>query len=318
MGLGKGSKQTTTTKIDPKTQSYVDYMRGAGRGVNETALGSEPWAQPMSPLFGQGLEQLNAAGQLGMGLGGIGAGMIGAALPGALAQGLGGLGGYANPYAAQMIGSAIPGYQYNRQLANQAAGQMATQQGAYGGSREAILRAEQMGQIDRGFQEMVGQAAGQGTQMGMNAMMQDRARLAGMLPLGFGSISQQQQILQQLAGQYQGMGEYQRQVAQQQAMDPYTRAAAGAGMLPTTLGPYGTTSVQQQSGNLFKDLMGLGMVAAAPFTGGKSLAGLPGVMTPQPSPPIPITQSTFSSPSVYDYNVPGARPVPNYPYPGGG
>jgi hypothetical protein len=273
MGLGKDQKTTSTMSLDPHTQEYVDYMRGGAQDAARIAQNSGPWAQGTGEMYRRGVANLNSAAGLGADMRGISLDMLGGAMPGAMQTGFGNLAqAYGNDYASQMINSALPAYMQNRALAGQSANQLATQQGAFGGDRSAVYQAEMQGNLDRNFLGFANQAAAQGTQMGAQAMMQDRQRLAGMTGMGLNSISNQQQFMQNLANQYGSFDAINRAVQQQQAMDPFTRAQAGQGVVNASIGPYGTTQTDVTQGNLFKDVAGLGLTVAGAFMGNPGAA----------------------------------------------
>lgn len=269
--MGKDKKETSTFALDERSQGYVDRQRQAAGDLNRAAIGSGPWAQGTGELFRQGVDFLGQAGQAGNWMGQAGAGLFQGALGGpggAMAQGLGGLGAYASPYTQQGIAAMIPGYQFGRSMADQAGGQQATRSGAYGGSREAVLRAEQMGNIDREFLQGVNLMSQQGTQMGMNAMMQDRMRNAQNANLGFGMAGNSAQMYQNLANQYGGFDQIQRGADEALAMDEFNRRRMGLGGLGAGLGPTGGTQTNVQEGNFFQDALGVGLTAAGAFFGG--------------------------------------------------
>ena len=275
--MGKDKTETTTVALDERSQNYVNHQRGAATDMNRAAIGSDPWAQQTGDLFRQGVNHMGQAGQGMDWMSKTGQGMVEGALGGyggAMAQGLGGLGNYANNYAQQGIAAMIPGYQFNRSLADQAAGQQATRSGAYGGSREAVLRGEQTGNIDRSFLQGVNLMSQQGTQMGMQAMMQDRMRNAGNVGQGSQMMQNSQQMQQNLANQYGSFDQIQRGADRGLAMDEFTRRQAGLGGLVGGMGPTGSTTTNVKEGNFFQDALGLGLTAAGAVFGGPQGAAM--------------------------------------------
>jgi hypothetical protein len=216
-----------------------------------------------------GTQAALAGGQLGAQYAGLN--MQGqAANQGAYMQGLGlqQQAGMAN----QGAGLQYQGLGLQGQMANQGAG-LQTDQANAGRQQQAGMANQQAG-LQAG---MANQQAGlQGAQM-------DRS-----YNLGMGGLQMQQ------AGALYGMGEQERQIAQAQNLDPYTRNAMGAGVMNQNLGPYGTsgtnTTEQRQKGNLFGDIMNFGSMLSGfvPFAGG---GGGTNYNASMPAPP----QTAYSS-----------------------
>lgn len=103
--------------------------------------------------------------------------------------GMQGIENYSNPYQQQVIGQIQE--EGNRQagFANLQAADMATRAGAYGGSREAVLRAQMMGDVQRQTGQNVAQYSASGYEDAANRMMQERQFGAN---LGLGQLNAMQ------------------------------------------------------------------------------------------------------------------------------
>jgi hypothetical protein len=393
--MGKNRKPTTTqtqeqtasTALDPRAQAHVNAMRDMGSAAAQAALGFQTQGmtpdqlaamqQMGSPFQGINLDQYRMDLGQGPQVQGTGPGVnldqyrtdIGQ-MP--QVQGPGGpqqvgvQGGpqaydpssyqaFMDPYQQEVIQGVQGDFDRQRQMAMQSGGQQATAQGALGGSRQAVLQAQMMGDVNRneaatlaqmrsgGFQQAQQAAMGQHGQMqglgaqyaGMGLQGQMANQQAGLAAggqnlqaqmanqqaalgqaglsvqqgLGFGGMASQQDqafagmdlqgqmanqqaamgmaglgvqqnlglggmatqqnqamagLNMQRAGQQFGMGEQQRQIMQQQEMDPYTRHMMGVQAMGGSLGPYGQTSTgtmsgttrQQGGGNVFGDILG--------------------------------------------------------------
>jgi len=215
--LGKGGTQKVTqrTELDPATQRYLQAYRGAAQG--QLAQQVNPYQQ----AFGQ------QAGQLAQNLGF------------AQQQGLGGIGAYMNPYEQQVIGGVQSDFDRQRQIAQMMGAQQATQGGAFGGSRGAVLQGQMLGDVGRN----------------------EAQTLAGLRYGGFGDAAQRLMADRQMAANlglagFQGQGLLGQQMAQ-------NRMASLAGM-QGAIGPFqGTvTDEQKMQGNWLSGLLGMGGLAA--------------------------------------------------------
>ena len=160
---------------------------------------------------------------------------------------------YMSPYQQAVMDTTLREFDVQAQKGLPGLAASAISQGAFGGGREGVQRAEYQSMSDRNraalqaqlLQQGYSQAQQQAQQNLMNQMNLSQAqlglgqatqgqlgtRLAAMQTLGAGETSQQQALL-----------EAQRQLAQQQAYQPLTVAERyGAGIQPLISGQLGTT-----------------------------------------------------------------------------
>jgi hypothetical protein len=107
------------------------------------------------------------------------------ALPG-YQTGMQGIEAYQNPFQQQVIGQIQAEGTRQAGFANMQAADQATRAGAYGGSREAVLRAQMMGDVQRQTGQNVAQYTASGYEDAANRMMQDRMNAANV---GFGNLN---------------------------------------------------------------------------------------------------------------------------------
>jgi len=306
-GGGKGGKQQqeTVQVLDPETQAYVnEFQRPLAEQGAEAALEGGPFFADMTDTQRAGIEALQGiSGQLG-GFGGALEDYIsGIQLPEISVPSIGGLGfeatmfdpaqaeAFFNPYAEGAINVA----QNERRAQDaQRANQLATRQGAFGGSRSAIFEAEaaRQAEIDRAQQMMQAQDLAMQTSMGAHEGFENRGLQGAMAELqartaaaGFGtqaSIAAGEQALGQaqlglqgfglglqglgmggnLAGQLIQAGEMERMINQNQMQEPLFRHRQALDFANSGLGPYGGTSTMFGGGT-----SALGSAAGGALTG---------------------------------------------------
>ena len=264
MGKGSGggsapANQTVKTEnaISAYAQPYVENMLGKAEALT---------AQPYQTYSGQrtadftglqnqafgGAENLGVAQQVGQGTALTGAAGLGG-LDVARQAGVGGfqnqVGGYMNPYLQYSLAPQLAeaNRQYDISGMNQQA--KATQAGAFGGSREAIMAAENERNRNMGLQSIVGQGyntAFQGAQQQYNQNLQNR--LAGLGAAGqaggqlgqlgqtqfgqqTGAIGLQNQLGTQQQQQQQNIMNQQYQDFLAQRQDPYNKLSYMQSML---------------------------------------------------------------------------------------
>jgi hypothetical protein len=216
-GDPKVTQTQQTTTMDPATQAYIDQYRRMAMGSFGQA-GANPWLNQYGQQAGQLAQQ------------GLGYGMQ---------QGLQGIEGFMNPYLGSVIGAMNPLYDQQRAIANRAAGDMATRAGAFGGSREAVLRGTMMNDVNQQQQAMNANLLNSGFQNAAQQLMAQRAMQAQM---GMGG-------LQGLYNTGLGFGNLQQGFlgAMQGGMQPFS----------TT-----TNMRNEQSGSFWGDLLGAGTALA--------------------------------------------------------
>lgn len=202
--MSKNKKQTVTTQVDPRTQQYVNQIRGTAQGAAGVAL--------------------NHPGQFFLGPSPLSIGDQAAR--------------FMNPYQQNVIDATRGEFDHLRAQAGMQAQQQATAQGAFGGSRAAIMQGSRLGALDRAQASQIANLQQQGYQ---NAMQ---------MGLGY--------------------SEYERSLAERQAQEPLFRQQQALNFQNMGLGPYGTSQVGQQPRNI------LGGIAGGAIAG--SSLGLPGII----------------------------------------
>jgi len=181
---------------------------------------------------------------------------------------------YMSPYQQAVIDTTLREYDVQAQKGLPGLAASAIQQGAFGGGREGVQRAEYQSQSDRNraalFAQLQQQGFGQAQQLAQqnlaNQLQLAQAspgfvgtQIAGLQTLGAGETSQQQAIL-----------EAQRQLAQQQAYQPLTVAERyGAGIQPLIAGQLGTTqytSTVAPTPSPLQNLLGIGSTLAGIYS----------------------------------------------------
>ena len=140
---------------------------------------------------------------------------------------------FMDPYQQQVVGGVQQIYDRNRAQAMNQTSQQATMGGAYGGSRAAVLAGTRLGEQD------VGQAN----------------TIAGLLSSGY----------QQSMNQALPYWEQQRQLQQQQQMEPLWRQQQAQQFQNLGMGP--TAFNQQQQGGGFNDFLQTAAGAASIYSG---------------------------------------------------
>jgi hypothetical protein len=251
-GKGGGSSEQTVTQQNPisaAAQPYIENMLGRAENLSYQPYQTYPgqrtadFTDLQNQSF-QGAQNLGVAPQLGAasnfagisGLGGLGvAGQ-------ATNQGFQNqVGGYMNPYLQYSLAPQLAeaNRAYDISGMNQQA--KATQAGAFGGSREAIMAAENERNRNMGLNSIIGQGyntAFQGAQQQYNQNLQNQLSgfgLAGTAGSNLGNLGQTQFGQQQAALGMQNQFGAQQQQQQQNVMnqqyqdflaqkqDPYTK-----------------------------------------------------------------------------------------------
>ena len=157
---------------------------------------------------------------------------------------------YMSPYQQAVINTTLQEYDIQAQKGLPGLAASAIQQGAFGGAREGVQRAEYQSQSDRNraalLAQLQQQGFGQAQQLAQQQYTQQMglaqaapsllgAQIAGLQTLGAGETSQQQALL-----------EAQRQLAQQQAYQPLNIAERyGVGIQPLISGYPGRETFTQ-------------------------------------------------------------------------
>ena len=175
---------------------------------------------------------------------------------------------YMSPYQQAVIDTTLREYDIQAQKGLPMLAAQAIQQGAFGGAREGIQRAEYQSMSDRNRAALLAQLQQQGFTQAQQQAQQNYlnqlnlagqtqgllgTQIAGLTTLGGGETSQQQAIL-----------EAQRQLAQQQAYQPLNIAERyGAGITPLIAGYPGreATSITPSPSPL-QNILGTGATLA--------------------------------------------------------
>ena len=176
-----------------------------------------------------------------------------------------------SPYQQSVIDTTMREYDIQAQKGLPGLAASAIQQGAFGGAREGVQRAEYQSQSDRNraalFAQLQQQNFGQAQQLAqqnltnqLNLASQSPAfvgqQIAGLQTLGAGETSQQQALL-----------EAQRQLASQQAYQPLNIAERyGAGIQPLIAGQPGglgySTIKSEPTPSPLTNILGIGSTLA--------------------------------------------------------
>ena len=250
----------------------------SGKGGGQTAQTVAPTAPAptqgqYAPLTPQGNFNVNqaAAGGLQQAMQGTQRAMAGP-----------NIGQFMNPYTSMVTGQTLGDLERQRQMAVNTTGAQATQAGAFGGSRHGVAEAL----TNEGFARQGAQTFGNLQQQGFNtalgaAQAQQGLQLGGAAQLG--QLGQQAFNTGQAISQQQQQQGLMQQGLQQALIDAARGQYAGFTGAPTqslalplaALGatPNQSTTTQSKNPGLF-DYLSLGAsIAAAPVTGGGSLAG---------------------------------------------
>jgi hypothetical protein len=297
-GGGGGSAPANTTSTSTQTSELPEWARGyakdtLAKGQALTDINQNPYQQysgdriagfsPMQQQAMQNAQGMSVAPQVGQGtaaatmagMGGLG--VAGQANPYGFQNQVG---GYMNPYMNQILAPQLA--EANRQYDIGATRQQsaATQAGAFGGSREAIMAAENERNRNMGLNQIVGQGyntAFTNAQNQYNQNLQNQLQGFGMANQAAGQLGQlgQQQYQQgmginQLQNQYGG----QQQALQQQGLTqayqdfqnqqnyPYKQLGFMSDMIRgLPLGQQSTKSVYEPPGSISGQIGGLGMGA---------------------------------------------------------
>jgi hypothetical protein len=245
MGKKGGGNQTQTTVLDPQTRAYVEWMRQQQQDQYGRFMGAGgdlfagPHGAQTGGLSALGGLQGQAGDMFGMGQQAAQRGMM--FNPHAAQQ------RWMNPYQQQVIDAMQP--QFQRQMANvgMQADQMATQAGAFGGSRHAIMEGAARARMAEGQNQQVANLLSQGFGQSSALAMQQGQLAQNQANLGFGAMGQSLGLGGQFAGQQYGMGAGLRDIQNQILQQELYRMQQGLGMIQNA-GPFGQTQTSQGAG----------------------------------------------------------------------
>jgi hypothetical protein len=284
-------QQLATTELPEWAKPYAKDVLAKGQAL--TDVNQNPYQQynqariagfsPMQQQAMQNAQGMTVAPQVGAGTAGaIGAGLGGLDVAGQATTGgfQNQVGGYMNPYLQMALAPQLA--EANRQYDIGATKQQsaATQAGAFGGSREAIMAAENERNRNMGLQNILGQGYNQAfgqAQQQYNQNLQNQLQGYGMLGNAANSLGQlgqnqygQQMGINQLQAQYGG----QQQALEQQGLTqayqdfqnqqnyPYKQLGFMSDMIRgLPLGQQSTSQMYQSPGSVAGQIAGLGMGA---------------------------------------------------------
>jgi hypothetical protein len=160
--------------------------------------------------------------------------------PADISQILGNAQQFLNPYMEQVIGGLGQEYDQLRGQATRASNVASTAAGSFGGSRHGVMEGTAHGELGRAQMSQVG----------------------GLLSNQFNQALQQ------------GLGytEYERSLRERQMQEPLFRHQAAQGFYSGGLGPVSQQTTHIQKGDLFKDIVGAGMMVGGAMTGNPGMA----------------------------------------------
>lgn len=297
-GGGGGGQPANTTSTSTNTAELPEWARGyakdtLAKGAALTDLNQNPYqAYGGNRIAGfsnlqnqsfQGAQDMTVAPQIGQGT----AAATGAGLGGLNVAGqanVGGfqnqVGGYMNPYMNQILAPQLAEANRNYDIGAVRQQQSASQAGAFGGSREAIMAAENERNRNTGLNQIYGQGLNTAYTNAQNQYNQNlQNQLAGYGLMGqsantLGQLGQnqyqQQMGINALQNQYGG----QQQAQQQRGLDtayqdflnqknyPYKQLGFMSDMIRgLPLGQQSTKSVYEPPGSIAGQIGGLGMGA---------------------------------------------------------
>jgi hypothetical protein len=181
---------TTSTTLDPALQRYLQtYRAGAGGLFNQYQSGQ---LNPALQGYGDTARQLTS--NLGF----------------ASRTGLGDISGYMDPYQQDVIGGVQADFANQRAGALNTAADLATKSGAFGGSRDAILRAQALRDVNQNESGTLANLRYSGFNDAAARLQADRAMAANLGLAGFqgqGNLGQfmDQRTLQALQAMQGGL-----------------------------------------------------------------------------------------------------------------
>jgi len=297
-GGGGGGQPANTTSASTQTQDlpewakpYAEDVLSKGKAVTDTSQNPyQPYGgnriagfSPMQQQAMQGAQNMQTAPQIGQGTAAaVGAGLGGADVAGqATTTGFQNqIGGYMNPYMNQILAPQLAEANRNFDISGVNQQAKATQAGAFGGSRGAIMAAENERNRNTGLNQIYGQGLNTAFSNAQNQYNQNLGtQLQGYGLMG-NAAGQLGQLGQTQYGQQMGINQLQNQYgAQQQAQEqkgmdtayqdfltqknyPYQQLSYMANLVRgTPMGMNTQSQVYQAPPNTLGQLSGLGMGA---------------------------------------------------------
>ena len=297
-GGGGGSQPANTTSTTTQTTELPEWARGyakeaLAKGQALTDVNQNPYQQynapriagfsPMQQQAMQGAQNMTVAPQTGEATAaatGAGLGGFGVANQATVGGFQNQVGGYMNPYINQILAPQLAEANRNYDIGATKQQSAATQAGAFGGSREAIMAAENERNRNMGLNQIYGQGLNTAYTNAQNQYNQNLGNqlqgygLMGNAANTFGQLGQnqygQQMGINQLQAQYGGQ---QQALAQQgltqsyqdfinQQNYPYKQLGFMSDLIRgLPLGQQSTASVYQPPGSVAGQIAGLGVGA---------------------------------------------------------
>lgn len=173
----KERRETQTTTYDPATlRALQQYRRNAGGLFDQFSSGY------LNPAL-QGYQRTagDLAGNLGF----------------ASERGLGGIESYFNPFEQAVVGGVQSDFDRQRQMGQNTAADLATKGGAFGGSRDAILRAQSLRDVNQAETGTLANLRYGGFSDAASRLAQDRAMAANLGMAGFQGLGNLGQFMDQ-------------------------------------------------------------------------------------------------------------------------
>jgi len=276
----------TTTTIPEYAKPYVEKMLGQTEALSKTpyqTYGGERTAgfSPLQQQSFQSAANMNPAQQLSQGSGlayGAGLGGLGMAMQANPQNFQQNVGGYMNPYLQMSLAPQLAEANRNYDISGLNQQAKATQAGAFGGSREAIMAAENERNRNMGLNSIIGQ--GYNTAFGNAQNQYNQAQQQALQGLGVGlqGATALGQLGQNQYGQQMGINQLQNQYgAQQQTQDqnmlnqqyqdfqnqvnyPYKQLGFMSDMLRGLPLSQGASTMYQAQPSLASQAVGLGLL----------------------------------------------------------
>jgi hypothetical protein len=277
----------TTTSIPEYAKPYVEKMLGQTEALSKTpyqTYGGERTAgfNPLQQQSFQGAANMQPSQQLSQGSGlayGAGLGGLGMAMDASNPQNFQqNVGGYMNPYLQQSLAPQLAEANRNYDISGVNQQAKATQAGAFGGSREAIMAAENERNRNMGLNSIIGQGYNTAFNNAQNQFNQSQQQALQGLGVGLqgastlGQLGQnqygQQMGINQLQNQYGGQQQQQNQnILNQQYSDfqnqvnyPYKQLGFMSDMLRGLPLSQGASTMYQAQPSLASQAVGLGLL----------------------------------------------------------
>ena len=276
----------TTTSIPEYAKPYVEKMLGQTEALSKTpyqTYGGERTAgfSPLQQQSFQGAQGMQPSQQLSQGSGlayGAGLGGVGMAMNANPQNFQQNVGGYMNPYLQMSLAPQLAEANRNYDISGAQQQANATKAGAFGGSREAIMAAENERNRNMGLNSIIGQ--GYNTAFGNAQNQYNQSNTLAMQGLGMantaaGTLGQlgqnqygQQMGINQLQNQYgaqqqtqdQNMLNQQYQDFQNQVNYPYKQLGFMSDMLRGLPLSQGASTMYQAQPSLASQAVGLGLL----------------------------------------------------------